>query len=153
MSFIQSAIQIVFLFMFISGQKDVLKKRLKGYFKRKYISRPGIAGQKQLHYGYYVVIDFEATCDEKSHNYPHEIIEFPAVLVNAASGSVVGILLFSFISFSVSLHVSVRYDLSALSWLLGKASCLKNLARESSDKGYWKTVVATENLHVKENWN
>jgi len=37
------------------------------------------------------VIDFEATCDEKnSHNYPHEIIEFPAVLVDAADGSLVG---------------------------------------------------------------
>jgi len=97
----------LWFFLFTSGQKDVLKKRLKSYFKRKYISRPGIAGQKQLHYSYYVVIDFEATCDEKSHNYnyPHEIIEFPAVLVNAADGSVVGILLFSFVSFCVALHV------------------------------------------------
>ena len=82
--------------LLISGQKDVLKKRLKSYFKRKYISRPGIAGQKQPLYSYYIVIDFEATCDENSHNYPHEIIEFPAVLVNATDGSVVGILLFSF---------------------------------------------------------
>jgi len=80
------------IFGLISGQKDVLKKRLKSYFKRKYIIRPGIGGSKESHYSYYIVIDFEATCDENSHNYPHEIIEFPAVLVNAADGSVVSIL-------------------------------------------------------------
>ena len=80
------------MFWFVSGQKDVLKKRLKSYFKRKYVSRPGIGGRKQQQYNYYIVIDFEATCDENSRDYPHEIIEFPAVLVNAADGSVVGIL-------------------------------------------------------------
>ena len=31
---------------------------------------------------YFVVIDFEATCEERNPpGYPHEIIEFPAVLV------------------------------------------------------------------------
>jgi len=75
----------------ISGHKEVLKKRLKSYFKRKYISRPGIPGRKQPHYSYFLVIDFEATCDENSRNYPHEIIEFPAVLVSASDGSVVGV--------------------------------------------------------------
>jgi len=78
--------------MYFSGQKDVLKKRLKSYFKRKYIIRPGIGGSKQPHCSYYIVIDFEATCDENSHNYPHEIIEFPALLVSAADGSVVSTL-------------------------------------------------------------
>ena len=86
-------------FCFNRGQKDVLKKRLKSYFKRKYITRPGVAGRRQPQYSYYVVIDFEATCDENSHNYPHEIIEFPAVLVNASDGSVVCVLLHSFICF------------------------------------------------------
>ena len=33
---------------------------------------------------YLVVIDFEATCEEKNYpNYPHEIIEFPAVIIEA----------------------------------------------------------------------
>lgn len=74
----------------IRGQKDVLKKRLKSYFKRKYIDRPSTGGgRRQASYRYFVVIDFEATCDEHSHHYPHEIIEFPAVLVNASDGSVV----------------------------------------------------------------
>lgn len=83
------------MIVYFSGQKDVLKKRLKSYYKRKYIIRPGIAGPKQQHYRYYIVIDFEATCDENSHSYPHEIIEFPAVLVNACDGSVVSLLYLS----------------------------------------------------------
>jgi len=43
-----------------------------------------------------VVIDFEATCNENSPNYPHEIIEFPAVLVSASDGSVVCVLRYLF---------------------------------------------------------
>ena len=36
-------------------------------------------------FDYLVVIDFEATCEEKnSAEYPHEIIEFPAVLIDVA---------------------------------------------------------------------
>jgi len=85
------------VFWFISGQKDVLKKRLKSYFKRKYIYRPDIARRKQPQYSYYVVIDFEATCDENDHHYPHEIIEFPAVLVSASDGSVVRTILYSLV--------------------------------------------------------
>ena len=36
------------------------------------------------HYRYIVVIDFEATCDEGRdvRDYPHEIIEFPLVLID-----------------------------------------------------------------------
>jgi len=48
------------------------------------------------------VIDFEATCDENSRDYPHEIIEFPAVLVNAADGSVVGILTHLFLNWFIN---------------------------------------------------
>ena len=85
------------VFLFVSGHKDVLKKRLKSYFKRKYISRPSVAGRMQPRYRYYVVIDFEATCDENSRHYPHEIIEFPALLVDASDGSVVCMFLYQFI--------------------------------------------------------
>lgn len=35
---------------------------------------------------YFVVIDFEATCDQKRAPYPQEIIEFPSVLVNTVTG-------------------------------------------------------------------
>jgi ERI1 exoribonuclease 2 len=35
---------------------------------------------------YFVVIDFEATCDKENKPQPQEIIEFPSVLVNSATG-------------------------------------------------------------------
>lgn len=35
---------------------------------------------------YFVVIDFEATCDKEKNPHPQEIIEFPAVLVNSITG-------------------------------------------------------------------
>jgi len=34
-------------------------------------------------YDYFLVLDFEATCDNNVSNWQHEIIEFPTVLVNA----------------------------------------------------------------------
>jgi len=73
------------------GQKDVLKKRLKSYYKRKMLPRAqGPQQKKRPHYDYFMVIDFEATCDRvKDYNYPHEIIEFPVVLVDATDGSMV----------------------------------------------------------------
>mmetsp|Transcript_17745 Transcript_17745/g.31047 ORF Transcript_17745/g.31047 Transcript_17745/m.31047 type:complete len:428 (-) Transcript_17745:37-1320(-) len=39
---------------------------------------------------YYVVLDFEATCDDKQRLQPQEIIELPMVLVDASSGSQCG---------------------------------------------------------------
>lgn len=35
---------------------------------------------------YFVVIDFEATCDKDSNPHPQEIIEFPSVIVSSVSG-------------------------------------------------------------------
>lgn len=35
---------------------------------------------------YFVVIDFEATCDRDRNPHPQEIIEFPSVLVNSSTG-------------------------------------------------------------------
>ncbi|PIA53820.1 hypothetical protein AQUCO_00900422v1 [Aquilegia coerulea] len=35
---------------------------------------------------YFVVIDFEATCDKENNPQPQEIIEFPSVLVNSMTG-------------------------------------------------------------------
>ncbi|KAL9233595.1 hypothetical protein vseg_008570 [Gypsophila vaccaria] len=35
---------------------------------------------------YFVVIDFEATCDREKNPHPQEIIEFPSVLVNSRTG-------------------------------------------------------------------
>ena len=38
---------------------------------------------------FWLVMDFEATCEAGQRNWQHEIIEFPAVLVDSASGTVV----------------------------------------------------------------
>lgn len=35
---------------------------------------------------YFVVIDFEATCDKERNPHPQEIIEFPSVIVNSVTG-------------------------------------------------------------------
>ncbi|KAF5742462.1 hypothetical protein HS088_TW09G00511 [Tripterygium wilfordii] len=35
---------------------------------------------------YFVVIDFEATCDKEKNPHPQEIIEFPSVIVNSVTG-------------------------------------------------------------------
>ncbi|KAF6140435.1 hypothetical protein GIB67_030516 [Kingdonia uniflora] len=37
---------------------------------------------------YFVVIDFEATCDKDKNPHPQEIIEFPSVLVNSVNGQI-----------------------------------------------------------------
>ncbi|KPI88768.1 hypothetical protein ABL78_2147 [Leptomonas seymouri] len=39
-------------------------------------------------YDYIIVVDVEATCEENNQNYPHEIIEFPGVLINVRTGQV-----------------------------------------------------------------
>ena len=42
-------------------------------------------------YDFYLVIDFEATCQEQNTpDFKHEIIEFPIVLVDAMEMKVVG---------------------------------------------------------------
>ena len=50
-----------------------------------------------LNYDFFVVVDFEATCDTSTNKakyklgYPHEIIEFPAVLVSAREKKIVDV--------------------------------------------------------------
>jgi len=71
------------------GSCDVLKKRLKNYYKnQKLASANLVTGSKLI--PYYVIVDFEATCEEiNAPDYPHEIIEFPAVLVSTELQQVV----------------------------------------------------------------
>ncbi|GFR78592.1 3'-5' exoribonuclease 1 [Elysia marginata] len=73
------------------GVKDVLKKRLKNYYKRQKSAQcnRALTEDELLQFDYLVVIDFEATCSETNDNFVHEIIEFPAVLVDA-KGQVLG---------------------------------------------------------------
>ncbi|ESR45654.1 hypothetical protein CICLE_v10001735mg [Citrus x clementina] len=42
--------------------------------------------QKPQEFQYFVVIDFEATCDKDKNPYPQEIIEFPSVIVSSVTG-------------------------------------------------------------------
>ncbi|XP_065336475.1 3'-5' exoribonuclease 1-like [Cloeon dipterum] len=66
------------------GSVEVLRKRLKNLMVP--INKLDNRSQMQ----YYVVIDFEATCEEeKNNNYPHEIIEFPALLIDTKKREIV----------------------------------------------------------------
>ena len=65
------------------GKKDPLKRRLKEHYKEKKLVEAGLLEPKaKRNADYLLIIDFEATCEERNPSgYPHEIIEFPAVLV------------------------------------------------------------------------
>ncbi|CAH2292487.1 3 -5 exoribonuclease 1 [Pelobates cultripes] len=68
-----------------SGVKDVLRKRLKNYYKKQKLTHVVLkdSSSQDTYYDYICVIDFEATCEEcNKPDYIHEIIEFPIVLVN-----------------------------------------------------------------------
>ena len=72
-----------------SGKKPLVQQRLKNYFKNKMLKEVGLL-QKRDRYDYFVVVDFEATCEERNvPDYPHEIIEFPGVLLDGNLGTVV----------------------------------------------------------------
>ncbi|XP_031799975.1 3'-5' exoribonuclease 1 isoform X2 [Sarcophilus harrisii] len=65
------------------GVKDVLKKRLKNYYKKEKLTQQREDGDTGSYYDYICVIDFEATCEEGNPpEFTHEIIEFPIVLLN-----------------------------------------------------------------------
>ncbi|XP_025062361.1 3'-5' exoribonuclease 1 isoform X1 [Alligator sinensis] len=64
------------------GVKDVLKKRLKNYYKKQKLMQKEPTDEES-YYDYICVVDFEATCEEGNPpEFIHEIIEFPIVLVN-----------------------------------------------------------------------
>ena len=69
-------------FDLLSGKKEVLSKRLKHYHKQKNLKEKVSKDLKPIDLDYVCVIDYEATCSLEKLNYPHEIIEFPVVLVN-----------------------------------------------------------------------
>lgn len=72
------------------GKKDLITKRLKQYYKHKMLVEAGIIDSVKRGFDYLLVMDFEATCEDKrSDDFPHEIIEFPAVLVNVLSCKIV----------------------------------------------------------------
>lgn len=75
------------------GNREVRKNRLKSYYRTEkleeaYKKDPKIELYK--YFDYYLVIDFEATCDAgNSQTYRHEIIEFPAMLVDTSQSKII----------------------------------------------------------------
>lgn len=73
------------------GVNDVLRKRLKNYYKRQKLKQLGAAGASdEVYYDFICVVDFEATCEEHNpRDFVHEIIEFPMVLIDTRSLEIV----------------------------------------------------------------
>lgn len=67
------------------GKRDPLKRRLKEHYKVEKLVAAGLMEPKaNPNADYFLIIDFEATCEEKNPpGYPHEVIEFPAILVTS----------------------------------------------------------------------
>jgi len=96
-----------------NGSSDVLQKRLKMYTKKQHLKESNVNKRDnsnkntdttitadttrttslmatKKYTDFYIVIDFEATCEEPNPpGYFHEIIEFPAVLVDAQTLEIV----------------------------------------------------------------
>jgi len=72
-----------------------VKRRLKEYYKTEKLIQAGLLERKssdERNTDFFIVIDFEATCEEKNPSgYPHEIIEFPAVLVSSREKAIVDV--------------------------------------------------------------
>jgi len=72
------------------GKRNLIQQRLKCYWKAKLLREAGLIKNSAKGFDYFVVIDFEATCEERNlPEYPHEIIEFPGVLVDGKTGRIV----------------------------------------------------------------
>lgn len=67
----------------------MLIRRLKNHHKQECLNK-----KVESDYDYVCVIDYEATCTESAanFNYPHEIIEFPIVLCNLKTLTIVRVL-------------------------------------------------------------
>lgn len=81
-------LQIIF-FSPPRGNKEVLKKRLKTFYKKHKLKAAHGHQMRETRYEYLLVIDFEATCTSSNADYQHEIIEFPMVLVDVLKKEVV----------------------------------------------------------------
>jgi len=67
------------------GKRDPLKRRLKEHYKMEKLVQAGLMEPRaNPNADYFLIIDFEATCEEKNPpGYPHEVIEFPVILVSS----------------------------------------------------------------------
>ena len=71
----------------------MLQKRLKNHIKKEKLAQAKLTQEKRMNeVHFYCVIDFQGTCEEENpKDYIHEIIEFPAVLVDATTLEVVSV--------------------------------------------------------------
>lgn len=68
-----------------SKAKPVQVQKKPAYFTKQ---KAGTFRREQP-FDYYMVIDFECTCEMEDNSWPHEIIEFPVVLMKADTGDFV----------------------------------------------------------------
>ncbi|VDK87850.1 unnamed protein product [Litomosoides sigmodontis] len=76
------------------GKRNELYKRLKKYFRREFAiikNAESVRNKTETFYDYLVVMDFECTCEADLYDYKHEIIEFPAILVDVRRKEIVDI--------------------------------------------------------------
>uniref|UniRef100_A0A1I7TQ97 SAP domain-containing protein n=1 Tax=Caenorhabditis tropicalis TaxID=1561998 RepID=A0A1I7TQ97_9PELO len=75
------------------GNKKTLRKRVAQYYRKEnaLLSRrlDGNTDKTYRYFDYLIAIDFECTCVEIIYDYPHEIIELPAVLIDVREGKVI----------------------------------------------------------------
>jgi 3'-5' exoribonuclease 1 len=78
-------------FVIASGEIEIRRLRLKHYYKAQLTY--GCENPFQMieqYFEYIAIVDFEATCESnQGNNYPHEIIEFPIVLINVQQQTIV----------------------------------------------------------------
>ena len=87
---LQNLISILFQYLLCRGVKEVLKKRLKAYYKKQKLAQKPESFDGKQYYPYLIVLDFEATCEkDPPTDYLHEIIEFPAILIDTADNKIV----------------------------------------------------------------
>jgi hypothetical protein len=69
--------------MVTRGEREIRRFRLKNHFKMG-------STMIEQQFEYIAVVDFEATCEQNAKNdYPHEIIEFPVVLIDVQQQTIV----------------------------------------------------------------
>ena len=77
------------LFFTFRGTHDVKCKRLKSWVRTSRLKEANVEVMAPS-MDYIVAIDFEATCEEENPpGFPHEIIEFPAVLISVKEMEIV----------------------------------------------------------------
>ena len=72
------------IWLFCRGSQEVISKRLKHLIRAKKLEDADVE-LDEYKLDFIIVIDFEATCEQDNPpGFIHEIIEFPAVVINVA---------------------------------------------------------------------